>query len=111
MSPPSGFPTRPPATTGEFKAFDPPTKAVVRALALSSNAATLYLGGDCTTVGAQGRTRVAAVNGTTGALTTGFTANVGNHSVLALAAEATHLSVGGSFTGFGAQPTGPGTTP
>jgi len=89
-------------TTGEFTTFDAPTNNVVRAFALSPDAATLYLGGDFTQVGGLTRTRVAAVNGTTGALT-GFTANVPNSSVLALAADATHLYVGGTFTGFGGR--------
>jgi chitodextrinase len=69
----------------------------VRAVRLSPDGTRLYIGGDFTTVNGVARTRFAAVNPTTGALITGFTANA-NGVVTTIAAGSNAVYVGGDFT-------------
>ena len=72
------------------------TFSSVQALAISGS--TLYLGGlGINGVGGSTRNNLAAVNTTTGALVTGFTANVASGNVAALAVSASTLYVGGYF--------------
>lgn len=72
------------------------TFSSVRALAISGS--TLYLGGiGIIGVGGSTRYNLASVNATTGALVTGFTANVASGNVAALAVSASTLYVGGNF--------------
>ena len=82
---------------------DTNTGGSVAALALSSDGTRLYAGGTFTTLGGVGRTGLAALNATTGAIDSGFNANVsgGMVNALALAPGATRLLVGGAFTGIG----------
>ncbi len=69
----------------------------VRAVRLSPDGTRLYIGGDFTTVNGVSRTRFAAVNPTTGALLTAFTAN-SNGVVTTIAAGSNAVYVGGDFT-------------
>ena len=72
------------------------TFSSVQALAISGS--TLYLGGiGIIGVGGSTRYNLASVNATTGALVTGFTANVSSGNVAALAASASTVYVGGNF--------------
>jgi len=69
----------------------------VRAVRLSPDGTRLYIGGDFTSVNGVARTRFAAVNPTTGALLTGFTANA-NGAVTTIAAGSSAVYAGGDFT-------------
>lgn len=73
------------------------TRPVVRALAAKNG--RVYVGGNFTTVGGQPRRNLAAVNPTSGALDTAFSATVGTNTsiVYALAADASRLYLGGTF--------------
>jgi hypothetical protein len=66
---------------------------------LATDGARLYVGGDFTTIAGSSRTRLAAVNLSTGAIDTGFTANTnGRVQALGVTPDGTGLIVGGSFT-------------
>ena len=73
------------------------TRPVVRALAAKNG--RVYIGGNFTTVGGHARRNLAAVNPTSGALDTAFSATVGTNTsiVYALAADASRLYLGGTF--------------
>ena len=80
------------------------TPTVVRALALSGSAATLYVGGDFTTVSGAGRSRLAELDVISGATTdwNPHASDVPGETVLALAASGDNLYAGGSFRRVGA---------
>jgi hypothetical protein len=84
------------STTGQLLAWNPGTDGVVRAMAASPNGAIIYVGGDFGHVRGLVRQRVAAVNASTGAVTS-FTASAGV-SVYGLAASASKVYIAGSFS-------------
>jgi hypothetical protein len=82
--------------------FNPGTNSQVRALAVSGS--TLFLGGFFTTLSGSTRTRLGAVDTTTGNLVAGFstlTVTGSNPQVSALAFSGSRLYVGGVFTSVG----------
>src|SRR5581483_2858607 len=97
------------ASTGAAASnWQPQPSGAVRALALSSDDSTLYVGGDFATIGGGTRTRIAAISANTASI--GGTVNAmgaggsgANDSVeaLALSADGSTLWVGGAFTGIG----------
>lgn len=72
------------------------------ALAASADGAQIYVSGDFTSVNGSSRSRVAALDATTGALVPGFRADA-NARVRALAVRGSTLYLGGSFTTVGGQ--------
>lgn len=89
-------------TTGTVTSFRVTLDGRVRALALSADNATLYIGGDFTRVNGVARSRLAAVSTSSGALRTGFRADAGGR-VTALHRHGTTLYVGGEFTTIGGR--------
>ena len=84
--------------TGALKTdFVADLNAQAKGLAASPDGRTLYVGGDFTTVNGEPRSRVAALDVTTGAVLEGFAPTV-NGPVKAVAAAAGTLYVGGSFS-------------
>ncbi len=84
--------------TGSLKtAFNPNLNGQALAVAASPDGSRIYVGGDFTSVGGVTRSRIAALNPTTGAMITSFSARA-DGSVKALAATATTVYVGGLFT-------------
>ncbi|HEU0195471.1 MAG TPA: PQQ-binding-like beta-propeller repeat protein [Gaiellales bacterium] len=81
--------------TGAVLPWDPDVDDPVRAIAVGSGA--VYLGGTFRHVGTTARQRLAAVDPTSGAVETGWTAST-NAAVYALAAGPNKVYVGGSFT-------------
>ncbi len=87
------------AATGALLPYAPDVNGAVRALHVvvaQDEVQTIYLGGDFTTVDGQTRTRLAALDGPTGAVTA-FSVDV-NGPVWALALRDTVLYMGGQFT-------------
>ncbi len=70
-------------------------------IAASANGQTIYVGGSFTSVNGTSRNRIAAINATTGALTS-FNANA-NNEVSALAVSGNTVFMGGHFTSVGGQ--------
>ena len=95
------------ATTGALvTAFDPNVGGFPDVFALALGGGTLYAGGRFASVGGQARRGLAAVDATTGALVTAFSANVGGGffpAVSALALGGGTLYAGGNFTIIGGQ--------
>lgn len=84
-------------TTGNLiESWNPGSDAKVRAVAVSPDGKTVYVGGNFTQVAGQPRSRVAAFDATTGALTTW--APKLNAAVYAVSATNTAVYVGGAFT-------------
>lgn len=83
-------------------AFNPEPNGVVRALALSADKTTLYVGGEFTTIDGQPRNRLAQVNVADGSVTA-WNPDVTDGAVLALALDSTNgrLFAGGSFSSLG----------
>ena len=100
------------AQTGAVLPFNPGANATVEALALNGN--TLYFGGDFTTVGTNqtgftARTRLAAVDATTGALLPWAPAADAVVRTMVFHSASGRLIVGGSFSTLnGSQQTGMG---
>jgi hypothetical protein len=90
------------ASTGAVTSFRVTLNGRVRALALSADNTTLYIGGDFTTVNGVARSRLAAVATSNGALRTGFRADT-NARVTALHRHGTTLYVGGEYTTVGGR--------
>jgi hypothetical protein len=88
--------------TGAVTGFRVTLNGRVRALALSADRATLFLGGDFTTVNGAARPRLAAVSTASGALRTGFAPNPDSR-VTALALTGPTLYAGGDFTRIGGR--------
>ena len=84
--------------TGALKpSFNPNLNAQAFAIAASPDGSRIYVGGDFTSVGGVARSRIAALNPTTGAMITSFAART-DASVKSLAATASTVYVGGLFT-------------
>lgn len=84
----------------------PQMDATVRALAVSTNGASLYVGGDFTLIGAAARGRLAALSIASGAVIPTWNANGegdanGSIRALALAPDGRTLYIGGDFTTVG----------
>lgn len=84
----------------------PQLDAAVRALAVSTNGASLYIGGDFTQIGAIARGRLAALSIASGAVIPTWNANGegdanGSIRALALAPDGRTLYIGGDFTTVG----------
>ncbi|MCC6208529.1 MAG: chitobiase/beta-hexosaminidase C-terminal domain-containing protein [Gammaproteobacteria bacterium] len=84
----------------------PQVDATVRALAVSTNGATLYVGGDFTLIGAIARGRLAALSVANGAVIPTWNANGegdanGSVRALALSPDGRTLYIGGDFTAVG----------
>lgn len=77
--------------------------AEVRALALSADGSTIYLGGKFDTVDGQPRENVAAVDASTGALVSPFDVSV-NHAVNAILVGADRVYLGGDFSRVNNKP-------
>jgi hypothetical protein len=86
-------------TSGALTSFAPTTNGQVRAMAISPDGRTLYLGGDFTTVNGAPRNRLAAVSTSTGAVTT-WNPNV-NGTVRVIRTTASTVYVGGEFSTVG----------
>lgn len=86
------------ATTGELVAeFDVPVDDRVWDLQLSADGSVLYVGGDFTTVAGVPRSRVAAVDATTGALIQSWDPGVVGTRVSDMEILGNRLFIGGSF--------------
>ena len=84
--------------TGVLKSsFNPDLNGQAYAVAAAPDGSRIYLGGEFTTVGGVARSRLAAVDPTSGALVSGFAART-DGTVRALAATAGTVFVGGSFS-------------
>jgi len=81
--------------SGAILPWDPDADAPVRAIAVGTGA--VFLGGTFLHVGTAAHTRLAAVDPTTGAVQTGWSAST-NSAVYALVEKGPHLYVGGQFT-------------
>lgn len=79
--------------------FDPDLNGQAYAIAASPDGSRLYVGGEFTTVDGVARSRVAALDPTSGALISGFGARA-DGTVRALAASASTVFIGGSFSGI-----------
>lgn len=76
----------------------------IRALALSPDGRTLYIGGDFTAVGGVARNHLASVSTTTGAVLPWDPGADGAVRALVLSADGATLYAGGDFTAIGGQP-------
>ncbi|WP_375477266.1 LamG domain-containing protein [uncultured Jatrophihabitans sp.] len=85
-------------TTGNLiTAFNPLLNGQVTAVAASADGKTIYIGGDFTTVNGKTHSHIAALDATTGAPISTFTANAST-TVKSLIATPTALYAGGAFT-------------
>jgi PKD repeat protein len=90
-------------TTGSLIATWAPTlNAQGRSITASADGSIVYVGGDFTSVSGTTRNRVVALNASTGAVITGFNANV-NSWVNDLEVSGSTLYLGGAFTVVGNQ--------
>ena len=84
--------------TGALKpTFNPNLNGQAFALAASPDGSRIYVGGDFTSVGGVTRSRIAALNPSTGAMITSFAARA-DASVKSISATASTVYVGGLFT-------------
>lgn len=85
-------------TTGALKtSFNPNLNAQAYAIAAAPDGSRIYVGGDFTSVGGTAKSRVAALDPTTGVMIGSFAART-DGSVRALAATASTVYIGGSFS-------------
>lgn len=88
-------------TTGALRtAFVPDLNAQALSLAASPDGSRIYVGGDFTKVNGVSRSRIAALDPTTGALLSTFNTRA-DGTVAAIAATATTVYLGGSFNAVG----------
>lgn len=90
------------ANTGRVTGWNPDANGSVRAMALSPDNASLYLGGTFTNVGGQYRSRLAVVNLASGAVNRQWSASA-NDTVWALAVSGNGVYAGGNFTAVKGQ--------
>jgi hypothetical protein len=86
-------------TSGLATPWNPNPNGAIHALAVSGG--VVYAGGEFTSIGGQGRSRIAALDATTG-LATAWNPNA-NGEVDAIASNGSTLYVGGLFTSIGGQ--------
>lgn len=89
-----------------FATWAPQMNDVVRALAMSANGSSLYIGGDFTAIGAVARGRLAALSVSSGGVVSTWNANGegdanGSIRALALSTDGRTLYIGGDFTQVG----------
>lgn len=88
--------------------WNPGADATVRTIATYStgDTTTVFVGGGFTTIGGQPRSRLAALDGGSGAVLASFAPGTTDDAVLALAVSSSHVYVGGQFAmlGGGASP-------
>ena len=91
--------------TGDLIAtFDPDVNGEIRAVDVSPDGSTVYIGGTFTEVNGQTATRLAALDATSGNLKGGFSVTIPNHAVEAIEVDADgDLYVGGSFVSVNGQ--------
>lgn len=91
--------------TGELvSGFDPDVNGEVRAIGLSPDGQTAYIGGTFTEVNGQTATKLAALNTSNGNLKGGFNVTIPNHNVEAIEVDGDgNLFVGGSFVSVNGQ--------
>jgi hypothetical protein len=87
--------------TGQVLPWNPNTNGTVQALAAGNG--RIYLGGSFSNVGGSSRSRLAAVNATTGAVVSGFAPRP-DAAVTSLAGSGDTLYAGGSFLNVGGTP-------
>ncbi len=91
-------------SNGALQSFNPTTfvTGTITSIALTSNEATLYVGGSFTAIGGQSRNRIAALNISDGTATS-FNPNAQNGTVsqLILSADESKLYIAGTFTNIG----------
>ena len=88
------------AFTGEATAWSPNANSTVFSLALSPDGSTLYAGGNFTQIGTSTRSRIAAFNVASGALSS-WKPKSFNGMIRAVAPTASSIYVGGDFTTMG----------
>ena len=91
------------ATTGALLPWNPNAVGEVRILA--TDGTNVYAGGNFTSIGGVARTRLAEIDGTTGALVTSFNHSA-NAEVRGMTVGSGNLYVGGSFTAIDGQAVG-----
>ena len=89
-------------TTGALLSWAPTLNAQGMTIEASSDGSRIFVGGDFTSVSGVARSRLVALDASTGAVITGFTANASSR-VRALDVKDGTLYVGGSFTVLGGQ--------
>ncbi|RKR72934.1 beta strand repeat-containing protein [Frondihabitans australicus] len=88
-------------TTGVLNTgFAPTLNGQVKTVAASADGSIIYIGGTFTTVNGVARSRLAALNATTGALITTFNPSP-NYTVAAIAVSGSTVYFGGGFTSVG----------
>ncbi len=91
-------------TTGALiSSWAPSLNAQGLAIAASADGTRIYVAGDFTSVSGVARSRIVALDATTGAVLTGFNASV-NSQARALAVVGSTVYAGGGFTTAGGQP-------
>jgi hypothetical protein len=93
------------STGALITSFHPTFNGTVRALAVSPDGSTLYVGGSFTTVNGATHTRLVALSPTTGSTVAGWNPSANNtvHS-LATSADGSSVYAGGDFTKLGSTP-------
>ena len=89
-------------TTGQLTGFAPSFNAAVRGLAASSDGKTIYAVGNFTTVNGVARSRIVALNASTGAVISSFAPTL-NSTGLAVAVHNTTVYAAGAFTAASGQ--------
>ncbi|MDD3735366.1 MAG: PQQ-binding-like beta-propeller repeat protein, partial [Candidatus Pacebacteria bacterium] len=94
------------ASTGEVnEGWNPGANDAVRALAVSRDGETLYVGGDFTSIGGKKRNGIAALDASTGKVIEGWNPDANGISVdaLAVSSDGKTLYVGGNFSKIGGK--------
>ena len=91
-------------TTGALiTTWAPSLNAQGLAIAASADGSRIYVGGDFSTVSGVARSRIVALDATTGAVVQGFSSSASGR-VSAIAVQGSTLYLGGNFTNAGGQP-------